>query len=253
MIYNGEGDLYEIRNYRTNRASFFDYDHAGRCMASKERAFTYTENNGVYTIQSYGAIVSSYGYQYDECNNLTKLTCSVLGSSWSTIYTYDDDNRPSTTTLASGKVISNTYDAIGRLQKRTLKQGNTTIHETTLTYVPGNATNKTTGLVSTYQNGSDNAYSYTYDDVGNITGITQGTTSITYEYDAANRLTRENNQVTNQTVTYEYDDFGNILNRKVYAYTTGTLPAAPASTVYYAYTNSAWGDQLTSYDGTPIT
>ena len=69
---------------------------------------------------------------------------------------------------------------------------------------------------------------------------------------AANRLIRENNQVTNQTVTYEYDDFGNILNKKVYAYTTGTL-GSPSSTVSYAYTNSAWGDQLTSYDGTPIT
>ena len=210
------------------------------------------EDDNTDEVIGYGAILSSYGYRYDACNNLTKLTCSVLGSSWNTIYTYDDDNRPSTTTLASGKVLANTYDAIGRLQKRTLKQGNTTIHETTLTYVPGNATNKTTGLVATYQNGSDDAYSYTYDDVGNITSITQGSTSISYEYDAANRLTRENNQVTNQTVTYEYDDFGNILNKKVYAYTTGTL-GSPSSTVYYAYTNSAWGDQLTSYDGTPIT
>ena len=106
MIYNGEGDLYEIRNFRTNRASFFEYDHAGRCMASKERSFTFTENNGVYTIQSYGAILSSYGYQYDECNSLTKLTCSVAGSAWSTVYTYDNDNRPSTTTLSSGKVVT---------------------------------------------------------------------------------------------------------------------------------------------------
>ena len=40
MIYNGDGELYEIRNFRTGRASFFAYDHAGRCMASKERSFT---------------------------------------------------------------------------------------------------------------------------------------------------------------------------------------------------------------------
>lgn len=90
MIYNGEGDLYEIRNYRTLRASFFDYDHAGRCMTSRERSFT-ANNNGTIT---YGTVLSSYAYQYDECNNLTKLTCSVLGSKWSTVYTYDKDNRP---------------------------------------------------------------------------------------------------------------------------------------------------------------
>ena len=114
MIYNGEGDLYELRNYRTNRASFFEYDHAGRCMASKERGMDVDDNTG--ELIGYGAIVSSYKYEYDACNNLTKLTCSVLGSSWSTIYTYDEDNRASTTTLASGKVISNTYDAIGRVK-----------------------------------------------------------------------------------------------------------------------------------------
>ena len=32
--------------------------------------------------------------------------------------------------------------------------------------MPGNGANKTTGLIATYQNGSDAAYSYTYDDVG---------------------------------------------------------------------------------------
>ncbi len=48
-------------------------------------------------------------------------------------------------------------------------------YNTALTYVPGNGANKTTGLIATYQNGSDAAYSYTYDDVGNITSITQGT------------------------------------------------------------------------------
>jgi hypothetical protein len=39
-------------------------------------------------------------------------------------------------------------------------------YNTALTYVPGNDTNKTTGLIATYQNGSEAAYSYTYDDVG---------------------------------------------------------------------------------------
>jgi len=247
MIYNDEGDLYELRNYRTLRASFFEYDHAGRCMASKERSFTVSGG----TI-SYGTILSSYSYQYDECNNLTKLTCSVAGSTWSTTYTYDKDNRSKTTTLNSGKVITNTYDEVGRLSKRSL--GLSTMYNTVLTYIAGNGSNKTTALVGTYKNGSDAAYTYTYDDNGNITSITQGSTSITYEYDAANRLTRENNQVTNQTVTYEYDVWGNILNKKIYAYTTaGDLTGLTYTPVPYAYTDTSWGDQLTSYNGQTIT
>ena len=47
-------------------------------MASRERAFTVT--NGVI---AYGTTeLSAYGYQYDECNKLSKLTCAVLGSRW---------------------------------------------------------------------------------------------------------------------------------------------------------------------------
>ena len=40
MIYNAEGNLYEQCNYKTHRATFFDYDHAGRCMTSLEKSFT---------------------------------------------------------------------------------------------------------------------------------------------------------------------------------------------------------------------
>ena len=40
FIYDGEGNLYELRNYETHRSTFFEYDHAGRCMASTEKSFT---------------------------------------------------------------------------------------------------------------------------------------------------------------------------------------------------------------------
>ena len=246
-VFVGEGDLYEIRNYRTGRASFFEYDHAGRCMASTERAFTVS--NGVI---HYGAALSSYRYEYDVCNNLTKLTCSVAGATWNTVYTYDSDNRPKTTTTWSGTVLTNTYDSLGRLTKRTWGLGSS--YETRLEYWL-NGDNRTT-LLHRYYNGNDDPYVYNYDNNGNIISITQGSTSISYTYDAANRLTRENNQVTNQTVTYEYDVWGNILNKKVYAYTTeqdpGT-PIAPAVTYAYETGTNSWGDKLTSYDGQTIT
>ena len=110
FIYNAEGNLYEQRNYRTHRATFFDYDHAGRCMASLEKSFT-----GSGSSISYGSIVSSYKYEYDVNNNLTKLSNTTVGQSWNTIYTYDGDNRPLTATFGNGKVMTNTYDAIGRI------------------------------------------------------------------------------------------------------------------------------------------
>lgn len=110
---------------------------------------------------------------------------------------------------------------------------------TTISYL-ANTDGTQTALVASWQNGSDIAYTYQYDANGNITQIAQGSASVTYAYDAANQLIRENNGFTNQTVTYEYDSWGNILNKKTYAYTTGDL-GIPTTTDTYTYGNESWG------------
>ncbi|MBR4628780.1 MAG: DNRLRE domain-containing protein, partial [Ruminococcus sp.] len=255
FIYNGEGDLYELRNYKTLRASFFEYDHAGRCMASTEKKFT-VDSNGAFS--SYAGTAAGYAYEYDANNNLTKLTCFNDHDSWETTYTYDGANRPLTTTLNNGKVIKNTYDIMGRITSKALKNSSnatTSIYKTTVTYVAG-ANDSQTALVATYQNGSDAAYSYSYDANGNITSITKGSLSFTYEYDAANQLVRENlyygsGNANNATYTYEYDDWGNILNKKRYTYTTGSLGSV-LNTINYGYGSSQWKDRLSSYNGQSI-
>ena len=253
FVYNGDGDLYELRNYKTGRASFFEYDHAGRCMGNREKEFTVT--NGVI---SYGDTVSGYRYEYDANNNLTKLICMLDGDSWDTTYTYDMDNRPAEVLLDNGKKVVNTYDATGRITGKELKNGSNTILGTTITYVPG-ADGSKTALVATYQNGSDDAYSYSYDANGNIISITKGSMSFTYEYDAANQLVRENlyygdNNSNNATYIYVYDDWGNILYKNSYEYTlsVGTLHGM-VDQIQYSYTNTQWGDLLTSYNGSTIT
>ncbi len=75
-----------------------------------------------------------------------------------------------------------------------------------------------------------------------------------YEYDDLGQLTRENDANKGQTCVYVYDNAGNITLRKVYAYTTaGTVTGEPTYTTVYGYTDSSWGDKLTSYDGRAIT
>jgi YD repeat-containing protein len=134
-------------------------------------------------------------------NNLTKLISTVSGQSRNTVYTYDGDDRPLTVTFANGKVMTDTYDALGRLTRQRL--GLASDHDTVLTYKPG-ADGSQTALVATYQNGSDDAFSYDYDANGNITSISQGSVNVTYEYNSANELIRENNGFTNQTVYCNY-------------------------------------------------
>ena len=131
------------------------------------------------------------------------------------------------------------------------------------TYKSG-ANGSTTALISTYTNGSDARYNYNYDANGNITQIWRGSVTFanasekySYVYDAANQLIRENlyygtGNSNNATITYQYDSWGNLLYKRTYAYTTGTLGTVQ-ETVTYTYGNSSWKDQLTSYNGQSIT
>ena len=257
FIYDGEGNLYELRNYETHRSTFFEYDHAGRCMASTEKSFT-----GSGSSIAYGTTVAAYNYKYDANNRLAKLTYTLAGYTWSTEYSYDADGRQSLVKLNNGKTIEYAYGtSTGRPDKITLHLD--TDYVVDWTYKSG-ANGSATSLLSTYANGSDAKYNYDYDANGNITKIWRGNTSFTnasekysYVYDSANQLVRENlyygsGNSSNATITYEYDIWGNLLNKKIYAYTVGTLGTA-RETVPYAYTNSAWKDQLTSYDGESIT
>ena len=113
----------------------------------------------------------------------------------------------------------------------------------------------TTALVKRVTAGS--AYAdYTYDANGNILTISEnGTLKVTYHYDALNRLVREDNVWENKTICYTYDIGGNMLSWKEYAYTTGTIAAStvPTLTNTYTYGNTSWKDQLTSFNGMPIT
>ena len=138
---------------------------------------------------------------------------------------------------------------IGRLTYPCCLYGFATPYTVSFGYLAGANGSKTTMLQS-YRNGSDAAYTYTYDNNGNVTAISQGTKSVAYTYDALNQLTRVNDGFTNKTTTYTYDNAGNILERKEYAYTTGTL-GTPTATFAYEY-DSEWKDKLVSYNGETI-
>ena len=77
----------------------------------------------------------------------------------------------------------------------------------------------------------------------------------TYAYDALGQLLRANDQRVGTTWTYAYDQGGNILEKKRYAYTVEAdlSGLTPAQTVPYAYGDANWKDKLTAYDSKAIT
>ena len=149
------------------------------------------------------------------------------------------------TTLFS---TSSVFDKLDRLSTRTLT-GGTYTQTTAYAYEWG-----TTLPQSVTVNGS--TVSYTYDEAGSITTITDGSLVTYYIYDGLNQLVREDNAYSNKTVVYTYDNGGNILSRTEYPYSptvedVTTLTAT--NTVTYAYGNADWKDQLTSFNGEAIT
>lgn len=85
-------------------------------------------------------------------------------------------------------------------------------------------------------------FRYPFDKNRNITTISKdGIEIVSYKYDGANELTRENNAQSNETIVYAYDNGGNITSISKYEYTTDTeITSKPLSTKTYSYEDSEW-------------
>ena len=102
----------------------------------------------------------------------------------------------------------------------------------------------------------DKKFNYTYDVIGNIIEIKDINNSViaSYQYDNLNQLIRENNCQIGKTIIYKYNAGGNLIEKKIYSYTTDTYlnNITPENTITYTYRDSNWADKLTSYNGQDI-
>jgi RHS repeat-associated protein len=135
----------------------------------------------------------------------------------------------------------------------TLQKGDhsTTPYTTALTYKTHPSTGSSSNVLNSYRSGSTTT-TYQVDANGNITELSDGTHTFTYEYDDFNQLIRENNPLLNKSITYQYDLGGNLKEVKEYAYTPDGDLVNPTSTVVYTY-DDTWKDQLTSIGGYGLT
>jgi len=132
-----------------------------------------------------------------------------------------------------------------------------------LEYTYQNSTgNRTTEYVSNYKNvvtpttgsATNVEYTYTYDANGNIASDSLGgILKHSYVYDEAGQLVRVNDAEQNKTFCYTYDNGGNLVSKKRYAYTLDSLGSVLQTMGTYAYMNSNWKDELTSYNNIPLT
>ncbi len=241
--YDEEGKLTAVNDGISGKITAYYYDALDRLTLKEIRAsgvlslavrYQYDEEDQLIgkTIFSDGQTPVHTAYAYDHLHNLSQITGEDVFQKIS--YSSHGLLEQTTTGYTSGGA-----DHTVKQETYVYGTADTALHQHTVTY-----------------GGKTNTDTYTYDGRGNITQITRkvGSTEyiIKYTYDAANQLIREDNQQAGYTWVMTYDDAGNMLTRKKYSYTTGTLGSV-LSTQTLTYGNATWGDLLTGINGTTVT
>ena len=205
---NGVGYSYDTKanlnkiTYSDGSTQQFTVDALGNITSYINRRgsnISYTYNtSGLLTKKQYGNS-SSVNYSYDTRGNLT----SVVDGTGTMAMQYDTANRLTKITYPNGRSLSYTYNADGQRTKLVSSDGYTV-----------NYTYDTVGRLKSLTNGTgQNIISYAYDSAGRLIKETNGNgTYTTYEYDLQDQLTKLVNYKANNTVNskyeYTYDNLG---------------------------------------------
>ena len=229
-VYNTEGQLSKKLDTDTLKAVNYEYDSLGRLIHSSQT----TDN----TINQYTE------HAYDTANRISRQAWQLGVNAYTESYSYNsaDGSLSQVETRKDNTALSKTaftYDPLKRLQSKAVTYNNASLYTENYTYVTDTAANTTTMQVAslniTQGSGSQLGYTYSYDSTGNIISAnrTDVNKNVSYTYDEQGQLTSET--IGSTTYDYTYDTYGNIRG------------ATGGSTSYeYSYSNSNWKDLLTS-------
>ena len=240
--------------YNGSEKYSWEYDYKGRVGYQKDNVNGYQRH---YTYDSKDRVIAVWGKptatglqsltftnEYNAKEQLTKVVRKIGSTTLQTQYSYSDSGRLNKETYNNGANLNYSYDALGRVEVKTLKKtSSSTVMTHSYTFSAGSSSGTTTTRVqgeTLSGNGWSDVYGYTYDANGNITAVTKNNAAAeSYAYDSLNQLTSA--QIANNTYSYSYDNGGNILSK-----------TENGVTKVYGYTDSTWRDLLTSYNGESI-
>jgi RHS repeat-associated protein len=237
-LYDNSGLLTQVSNRELLRTTNYGYDVSGRL------ADILTTNNG-----NAQALVqqSRARLKYNNHGALDNLTVTANDETLSeTTYSYDELGRPLAAELDAlgGSLLTNTYASLDRLARQTLILPSEDMVATNYTYLKDDQ-DVATGFVSEMETvlpTSDEQFKFGYEwDGTNIKKITENGNNAeaqVYFYDAIGQLVREND------LEYVYDDGGNL----------AAIRDFDSKAVKHKFEyEKPWKDQLTKYDGKPLT
>ena len=262
--YNNDGTLKVFTNHLDGTSIEYEYDVHGRFVSASETNSSDLNYKNEYKVNNYdadGRVTRTTG----TINYLSNSAYTPLSVGY--LYTYNNDGTLKEERILSSAVpttiVDYYYDSFNRTTKVDRRIDGFRYTTEYGYYFDSNKTNGFVSEVINTINGSSTTYNYTYDSNGNITKIVNGSNETTYTYDDLGQLVSE--QSGRVTKNYTYDNAGNITSVKTVTESSSgdhTLfarlpplnpPGSTVTTVNLTYSDSQWGDLLTSYDGTTIT
>ena len=199
-----------------------------------------------------------YEYTYDADNQMVSMVSCQGKNKVTTEYTYDSDDRESEVKMGDATRLTD-YDELGRVTGQYLSRGNLSL---ATSYEYPIATGNCEHALPCEVRAGSRIYRYTYDKNGNVTAVATmedptGTAAVsiedTFAYDERNQLIREDLESQNKTIVYDYDQGGNLISVKEYAYTIkDQAPQEPPVKTETGTYGTAWKDQLMSWTGTAM-
>ncbi|MDO5378070.1 MAG: DNRLRE domain-containing protein [Clostridia bacterium] len=244
--YGANGQVAYVRDNELNRTVWTEYDTSER--PTRVHLLESANSSSIGTPKYVGTT------SYDAYGNVASYKETVNNSaSFETTYTYDVENRPTQIRYgADNRKVNYTYDPIGRISGRTLT-GNAS-YATTYQYAAPDNTDgiTTTPLVASITQPGHN-FSYTYDNVGNITREVYNRKNTTYVYDSLGQLIRYNDERAGKSWFFTYDRGGNLIKEQRSIVYTEQPQALIEFTQDFTYGDSNWKDKVTAIGSKAIT
>ena len=230
--YDAAGNVLTETDAR-DKTTRFEYDALNlltRIVYDDGTKETRTYDPGTNSLGLLTSITDPYGstsWTYDAHERITKRRQQLDGMILTLHYSYDAQGRLTQMTYPSGKILTLSYDTIGRV-KSIQVDGQILLHQ--IVYQPF-------GPVSGWAWGNGTPYKRSFDRDGKLTAFPLGTVVQTLDYDDASRLT---GVVGKTSKTYGYDALGRLERFK-----------SPSLTQTYSY--DANGNRLSLTEGAQTT
>ena len=218
--YDANGNLIKEYDAKGN-PEIYTYDLAGRLVKVTSREGNETKfefNHYGEKIKAIDGLGNATAYEYDSAGRLTKV---IDANGIKTTYTYDLYGNKLYMTDGRGKTTSYVYGAFGKLKSVKDADAGVRVYQYDLDdnviqmidkngYHTNYIFDSRKLLLKKNVEETGDSVTYSYDEVGNRTGMSDESGNTIYTYDANNRLTEIKKDGKTQ-ISYIYDQIGNIL------------------------------------------